>query len=134
MLAFCILYSIFLFFMIDSYNSLINYFSITNLVTTIVFSFLYLVTLPMSVAELFKKEAKLFTNYDSSKKKSKILLFGLILSSYFYFITAIPLFIIIWIALRNDSKGTRKKKEDMLLESPYYFEELTGAKKYTVII
>lgn len=76
--------------------------------------------------------------YHSNKKKSKILLsFKHILNSLFYPITMILLFVKNCITLRNCNKEIQKEKENRVLqlkESPFYFDELIGAQKYTVII
>lgn len=72
-----------------------------------------------------------------SKDKKSILLLKHILNSLFYPITMILLFVKICITLRNYNKEIQKEKEDKVLqlkESPFYLEELIGAKKYTVII
>lgn len=75
--------------------------------------------------------------YQSKDKKGKFLLLKHILNSLFYPITMIALFVINCITLRNCKKKIQKEKEYRILhlkESPFYFDELIGAQKYTVII
>lgn len=109
---------------------------------------LYLLTLPLDSAEFNLEDALqwelFFFHYDYKKEKnSKVFLLGLlfllghIINGLLYPIILIFFFVKDLITLKNLKKELLKEKENELLslkKSPYYFDELIGARKYTIIL